>query len=406
MKKTSLLLFSIIFCTAIFAQETEKMFNTKISGYVLYEAFFDTYKSFDTRDGEVYLYPRPENLDANGDDLNEVLQFEMLAVQSRIKFTSTGPDVFGAKTLAVIEADFLGIGQNDTRQLRSRNLFIKLNWGTANVLLGQFWHPTIYTKNIPKVIHFGAGAPFHPLHRSAQARITLTPSDNLELLAAACVHGQTYHASVGIDAEQQRNAGLPDIQLRGVFKNDMLYAGLNGGMKFLKPRLVTAAGVKTDKIVSSYNAHAFLGLNLDPITLSGGLLYGQNLSHFVMLGGFASSSTDDDYDYTNYKTLSLYADGYLKANNMQIGGFFGYSKNLGTDEDITGLFSAARGATLSHIMRVAPRFVVSSGKMSFAVEYSLNAAVYGTTFDSKGKAEDTADPVINHKLLFAAKYAF
>jgi len=57
----------------LIAQETEKSFNPTISGYVGYEAFFDTYKSADTRDGEVYLYPLRQDLDVNGDDINKKL---------------------------------------------------------------------------------------------------------------------------------------------------------------------------------------------------------------------------------------------------------------------------------------------------------------------------------------------
>lgn len=403
MKKTTLLLFSVFLSIISFAQETEKTFQTTISGYVRYEAFFDTYKSVDTRDGEVYLYPLAEDLDVNGDDINQKLQFQMLSLQSRLKFAATGPDAFGAKTSAVIEGDFLGISQADVRQLRIRNAFMKLDWGTMNVILGQFWHPIIYTKAIPKVIHFGAAAPFHPLHRSAQARITLTPTENLELLAAALVHG--YHSSVG-PAESQRNAGLPDLQVRGIFKVSGAYVGLNAGYKFLTPRLETAAGVKTTKTLGSYNTHLFGGVNLDPVNLSGGLIYGQNLTHLVMIGGYASSDLTDDYDYTNYKTLSLYADGYITMDNLHVGGFFGYSKNLGADDDVTGLALYARGANLSHILRIAPRVAITSGKVNLAFEYGLNMAVYGTAFDAKGKATSNADPVFNHKLLFSAKYAF
>jgi len=327
----------------------------------------------------------------------------MLSIQSRIKFASTGPDAFGAKTSAAIETDFLGISQNDVRQLRIRNAFLKLDWGTTNLLLGQYWHPTIYTKAIPGVIHFGAAAPFHPLHRSSQARITFNPSENLELLAAALIHG--YHISSG-SAEAQRNAGLPDFQFRGIFKTDIFYFGANAGYKFLTPRLETATNLKTTKTVGSYNTHLFAGADIDPIHVSGGLIYGQNLTHFVMIGGYASSDVNDDYDYTNFKTMSIYADAYLKMDNLLFGGFAGYSKNLGADDDIMGPVIYGRALDASYIFRIAPRVVVVSGKTSFAFEYNLTGAAYGTAFDAKGKATDTDDIVVNNKLLFLAKYTF
>ena len=74
------------------------------------------------------------------------------------------------------------------------------------------------------------------------------------------------------------------------------------------------------------------------------------------------------------------------------GVFFGYSQNMGANEDYYSLstpaLAYARGETIDHILRVSPRIQYTSGKMTLILEHMFSSAVYGTTFDSKQKATD------------------
>ena len=97
MRKLLLLFLSVIFLPGILiSQETEQKHNLNFSGYIGYEMYFDTYNSATTRDGQVYLYPFAEDLDINGDDINQNFQSQMLSIQSRTRLTSSGLSAFGA----------------------------------------------------------------------------------------------------------------------------------------------------------------------------------------------------------------------------------------------------------------------------------------------------------------------
>src|SRR6056297_2163675 len=154
MRKIYLLLAAIAFSGFVSAQESNPQIN--FSGFVGYELFYDTYESVDSRDGEVYLYPLPANLDVNDNDLNKNSQIEMLSLSSRIRLGATGFKALGGDVSGMIETDFLGTGQPYTRMLRLRHAIIKVNWESGELLMGQYWHPMFVTSCFPSTIAFGA----------------------------------------------------------------------------------------------------------------------------------------------------------------------------------------------------------------------------------------------------------
>jgi len=404
----------VLISSAVIAQEEVKKPSVKISGYVRYEAFYDTYKSVDTRDGDVYLYPLAESLDASGNDINENGRLEMLSLQSRLKFAVTGPDAFGAKTSAVIETDLLGTSQNYTRMFRLRHAFMKLNWEKSELLMGQYWHPMWNPKCFPATLSFGAGVPFHVLNRSPQLRLTRKLTESITIMGAASMQG--YHKSVG-PATAQRDAGLPDMQIQLAYNSGPVYASLTAGYKWLKPILFTIDTISdgTDnkyvfnEISGSFNVQASLAIKAKPVTFKVQAILGENMTNYVMIGGYGmETGTMDQYghfEYANLKTMSTWAD--LSSNNKKInwGLFGGYSANLGSDVNYTSL-SYGRGENIASIFRVAPRVTYTSGKTMFGFEYMLGGAVYATSIDANGKASATADPTMNNRFLFSAKYSF
>lgn len=411
MKKLRLLFLSIIFLPSLlFSQEDQKI-NIGISGFVGYDFFFDTYESYDSRDGEVYLFPKAENLDDQGKDINENLSAQMLAVQSRARVTAAGLNAFGAKAKAVIEGDFLGTGTDYTRLFRLRHAFVQLDWDKAELLTGQTWHPMFVTGCFPGVFSFGAAAPFNPLNRAPQIRYTYKPTKNLDFMGALLYHGD--FKSTGPSGAQQ-NSGIPDVQFQFRFHNDLIYAGFTAGYKVLQPRLVTdTLARKTNETVGSYNLQAFAKITTNPLTIKLEGVYGQNLSNFVMIGGYGASKDPtivDDYSYVNLNTLSVWTELITNFDKVNFGLFAGYSANMGAKEDYYSLktddMPYVRGETIDNIYRVSPRIEFSSGKMKFVLEHMMTGAVYGTAFDSKHKATKTADATINHRILFGARYSF
>jgi len=406
MKRFTFLFVIILFLPGfLIAQEQTEELKVNFSGYVGYEMYFDTYNSVYTRDGEIYLYPKAEDLDVNGDDINKNFQSQMLSIQSRARLTASGLTAFGAKTSGVIEGDFLGTAQAYTRLLRLRHAFIKMDWTNSQLLMGHTWHPMFVTDCFPSVFAFGAGLPFQPLNRAPQIRYTFKPVSSLSFMGALISHG--YHKSSG-PTDAQKNSGLPEMQFQFKYKNEMLLAGFTVGSKFLTPRLETAAGEKTSETVGSYSLQAFGKLTTKPLTVKVEGIYGQNLSHLVMIGGYGAAENPaiiDDYSYSNINTVSFWTEAHTNFKKVNGGLFFGYSSNLGASDDYYSL-GYARGEDIDYIFRVSPRVQYTSGKTTFSFEYMMTGAAYATSFDANHKVTNTADATINHRFLIGAKYAF
>ncbi|PLX23065.1 MAG: hypothetical protein C0597_01475 [Marinilabiliales bacterium] len=409
MKKSYLSLFFLLLLPFLLeAQEEPEKLSVNFSGYVGYSFFFDTYESATTRDGLVYLYPLAENLDVNGDDLNKNFQSQMLSIESRARLTASGLTAFGAKSKAVIEGDFLGTGQDYTRLFRLRHAFAQLDWEKGQLIIGQTWHPLFVTGCYPGVFSFGAGAPFNPLNRAPQIRYTFMPTSNLDFMGALLMHGD-FRSSGPSDALQ--NSGFPDMQFQFRFHNDFIYTGFTAGYKILQPRTqIAATNTKTEEKIGSYNLQLFAKITTKPVIFKIEGIYGENLSHLVMIGGYGAdvdpfAPGNEDYSYVNLRTLTMWSEIATNFDSFNGGLFFGYSQNQGASDDYFSL-GYSRGENLHSIMRISPRLQYTSGKLTFILEHMLTSAVYGETFDSKGKVEDKADPTINHRIQLGAKYSF
>ncbi|MFW5707722.1 MAG: hypothetical protein ACOC12_07375, partial [Bacteroidota bacterium] len=92
MKKTLLLLLLTITGYSFSQADTTSVITIKPYGYVSYEVIYDTYRSLDTRDGELYLFPKRPVFDSNGNDINKRPKLNMLSVHSRFGFDIKGPE--------------------------------------------------------------------------------------------------------------------------------------------------------------------------------------------------------------------------------------------------------------------------------------------------------------------------
>lgn len=411
MKKLTLLFVIILILPCvIFAQEEPEKLKVDFTGYVGYDFFFDTYESVTSRDGEIYLYPLPENLDPQNNDINKNLQMEMRSLQSRAKLSASGLSAFGAKAKAVIEGDFLGTATSYSRLLRLRHAFIQLDWTKSQLVMGHTWHPMFVTDCFPGVYSFGAALPFNPLNRAPQIRYTFKPISSLSFMGALISSG--YHKSSG-PPDAHSNSGIPEFQFQFKYKTDFLLAGFTTGYKFLQPRDSTLSGVKTNEIIGSFNFQAFAKITTNPITIKAEGVYGQNLTNYVMIGGYGAAEAPmgptrvDDYSYTNINTLSLWTEVITNFKAFNAGVFFGYSSNLGAKGDYYSL-GYARGENIDYLFRLSPRVQYTSGKLAFTFEYMLTGAAYGTldTANHEYSFTDTEAPTINNRILLGARYKF
>jgi hypothetical protein len=410
MKKTFYFFILTFLFLSISAQSQDNPIQLRFYGYLNHQVLYDTYRSVDSRDGEFYLFPKKPVFDINGNDINKRSKFNMVEVQSRFGVNVQGPDAFGAKTMGKFEADFFGTHQNNVRLLRLRLAVINLKWQTTELMFGNAFHPTFVLDCFPNTVSFAAAVPFHPLNRSPQIRLKqfLTPGVSASL--SFLTHG--YHSSAGpVDA--QRNSGLPDTQLQLRFGEigNVLF-GVTAGYKYLSPRDITLDLLATSKNVGSYNLQAFTKIIASPITIKLQGNFGENLSHFFMIGGYGIKGTPEtvdlngDYDYANLRTISAWSDIHYNRKSFEIGLFTGYTENLGSKDNYIPVADLSRYDDLHYLFRVSPRIYYIHNNLSFGFEYAFYSAVYASEFNLNRKPISSMDPAINNHIIFQTRYVF
>jgi hypothetical protein len=413
-------------------KKEESKFGISFSGFVKTDIFYDTRQTVNIREGHFLLYPDNISTDANGNDVNDKSTFNILSIQTRLKGSITGPDAFGAKTSGVLEADFFGnaaSGLDDVNGFRLRHAFVKLNWKTTELLVGQYWHPMFIAESFPGTISFNTGAPFQPFSRNPQIRFSKTLG-GLKLIATVFAQrdfasmgpeyvfaNNTYSSSSVSSSKFLRNAGVPNAHFQLQFnpKSSEHLFGAGIDYKSLLPELYTVNNAKNKRFessekVGSMSAIAFAKLKFKPVTVKLEGVYAQNATDMVMIGGYAVSQINDtatgSKDFTNLNTGSVWLDVNTHGKKVQFGLFVGYTKNMGSTETVKTSTFYARGANIDNVYRVAPRVVFTSGKLDIALELEHTVAAYGK-ISANTKAELTdLKAVANNRALLAFVYKF
>ena len=388
-------------------------FTLAVSGFVKTDIFYDSRQTVSIREGHFLLYPKGPAPAPDGADANARGSFNILSVQTRVAAKATGPDALGAKTSAYLEAEFFGTSDADINGLRLRHGYVKLNWPRSELLIGQFWHPLFVTECFPDVVSFNTGAPFQPFNRSPQVRFTQA-FGRLSLAATALAQRDfTSNGPDGPGSIYLRNAARPEFNLKLQFaaRNDErkteTVAGAAADVMTVAPRIATAAGYATDESLTGLAAMAFFKQKWPKWTWKAEAVWGQNLHHLTMIGGYGVREVVDpvrmDWAYTPVATFSAWTEAQTNGGPWQTGLFAGYSKNLGARREITGA-TFSRGPDIDEIYRLSPRLVYNAGKVRLAGEVELTAASYGAP-DPFGKVRN-ARFVRNVRLLLAAYYFF
>ena len=379
MKNKYLIILIVILPLIIIAQETDKQkFGIKFSGFVRNDVIYNTRQVISARgEDDFVLAPKPVELDPEGNDINDVPNYNIISFTTRIRGKITGPDAFGAKTSGLIETDFLGSTGASKFDLRLRHAIVKLDWKKGHLMIGQYWHPMFVTDCYPKTLSFGAGITFNPFARNPQIRYTYNFTEKLSIAAAALSQGQ--YRSKG-DHYSQQNSGIPETNLHIQYKSDFITVGAQFDYQVLKPRIKTDSNYTTNTTISSMSYLAYMKFNLKPITVKLYGIYGQGNDNMVMMGGYAI--TDKVYNadqinknyvgYTSYNSATGWLDIETTGKKIQYGIFFGYSKNLGTADSVITSSYTGRWGNVNTLMRIAPRVIVRSNnfKIGFEIEYS------------------------------------
>lgn len=413
MKKVSLIIVSIL-CLGqgAVAQDEDKGWGIKFSGFVKTDIFYDTRQSTASnglREGHFYLFPDNVLYDNEMNDLNANPSFHILNIQTRVRGDITGPDAFGAKVSGAIEAEFFGTGESDINGFRLRHSYVKMDWPKVTLLAGQYWHPMFPAENFPGTVSFNTGAPFVPFSRNPQVRVVYTPGKMLSMTLAA--YSQRDFTSPGPDGNNSkyiRNSGMPGMHLQlrlPVSTSLTAWGGVD--YKVLRPEIKTPANTETTATVGSLSAFATLKLKRGPVNFSVMGVYAENAADMMMTGGYASAGFTDPAnqarEWTTINTASFWADISTTLGKTNLGLFSGYSKNLGSRLPIDGDFYG-RGGNIDHLFRLSPRITVTEGKLSIAAELENTLAAYGTT-QPDGRVTETGS-VTNVRLLLSFIYRF
>ncbi|MBK3517581.1 hypothetical protein [Carboxylicivirga marina] len=408
MKRILTTLIVVVLTTMVFAQEEKKPFKVEIHGFVGVNAYMDTRQSVSVRNGNIYLFPKSASLDAEGNDINDEAYYDMDAAFSRFNIGVSGPEVFGAKSFAFIEGDFLG-DKNPNHQdvnFRLRHAFIRLNWDKTSLLVGQYWHPLFITENFANTVNLSCGTPYHPLNRQPMIRLGYQLTDKVEAIGFAM--SQNDFLDKGMH-EASENSLIPEMALQLKFKNKGFFAAVTGGFKALKPALVDPnTGIKTDELAKGSYFTGSIKNDFGAFTFKTEALFTAGMTNVVMLGGFAEKTNQpgEPRKYTAIKNFAFWADIESNAKKVKPGVLFGYTENLGAYDKATPLAGYTIGGNIANMYSIVPRVkFMATPKIWFGVEWMYVVAAYGDSYDEYAKPVELTD-YSNNRVTASMRYTF
>jgi len=396
-----LFLFILFFCSTsvLSAQSTEekKPVKVKFGGYVHSLFTYDTRQTVSAREGFILLYPKDELLDASGKDINKGGVYNMAVIQSRVNAKITGPDILGAKTNGLLEAEWIGNAESDVNGMRLRHAFVNLDWGNTSLLIGQTWSPLFVAEVFPGTVGANAGLPFKPFARNPQVRITHKMNNWKFLAALASERDYTSTGPNGGSNQYLRNAGLPIVQAQVHYYAGKHLIGASAEFKNIKPTLKTSTGYKADETLSSWAMMAYFKLNFKPLTFKAQATYGSNMTDVLMLGGYAAKSLNpvtNEAAYTPIKVLGTWADLSYQKNDYTLGLLAGYSKNYGADDKVVSGMIYSRSQNIGELYRISPRISKKINNLKVELEAEYTAAAYADSTD--GAINEKAEVINSH----------
>ncbi len=389
-----------------------------LTGYIKHEAFWDSLQVVGFGDDQDLLYPERKILDQNCADINAKGQFDMVAIQTRMRFEMQGPEVKDAKTHGVIEYDFFGKA-DILNIVRMRHAHFFLTWQSVEILAGQAYHPLYVIGGDPRTLSFNTGIPMDTFARNPQFRVTWSPNPHVALIFCASTELDfPSDGPIGFSSTYLRNAVIPMLDFQIQTRWDENLFGIGFDFKQIQPRLVTNNCYKAYERLSSFIAIAYTVLKWETFNTRLKFIFVENGTDQSMITGYAVNCIDpitDHRSYVNIRGLSVWNDSEItRYKNIIPGWFIGFIKNIGTG---TPIFSDVvdsecniierrifgRGTDLDYVFRVSPRVQWIVNNFMFGVELEYTRAGYGTINLCNGRV-DCVDPVANTRLLVTLFY--
>ncbi len=387
--------------------------TVSVYGFVRAEAWVDSRQIASLGNGTVSLFPLPERLDANGEDLNGSASSNSIALGTRLGANVAGPVALGARSSGRFEVDFVGTTEATVGSIRLRHAYVTFEWPRFTLLVGQTWHP-MANNDIFQHIHFYP-FPFLPTSFNPQLRGTLTLQGTR--LSGVLATGNQLLGPSGLSTQYLRNALLPDAGLKIERDFGPNVIGLQGGYKRVRPRTEVQNGtgvvLKATEEVGGYYFGGYTNIVTKPAAFNLNVAYGQNLTDLLLLGGYAVKSLNPatgEESYTPTKTLSVsgeIARARFLARSINYGVWGGFEKQYGTEDPNAGIYFA-QGYTpnlaIDKLYRVIPHLTVRSGATLFFANVQFTWAEWGTP-DAEGRVRNAESvlhvrPTVGFLLLF------
>lgn len=383
--KKNLLSIFFIFCSLYGISQESKTF--KLYGFARTDFFSDSYKMCSNVQDLFSLYPMNKNLNADGEDLNDVSSAALMSIASRIGLDFSSPaGIFNAKTAeAKLETDFGG--SPTFMLLRIRQAYAKILWDNSELLVGQTWHPMFVLATQPNVLSLNTGSPFQPFNRSPQVRFDYQ-MNKLKFTAAAIY--QMMYTSQGPDGagtSYQRNAVVPDLYVGIEYKKNNMLIGLGGDYKSIMPQryFVDDHAIQhvNHKVLSTPAIMGYGALTNGKLTVKAKVLFGQNLTEHNIIGGYVITP---DNKYIPYNSFSSFIH-FNYGKTHQFGLLLGYTANLGPSKSILqagdfygfGITNAnlANERIIGNIFRITPTYSYNIKNWRLGVELEYTNAAWG-----------------------------
>lgn len=377
MRKAVITWISLLIPFVLSAQQSDTPL-LKFSGMVKADYMFDSRQTVAAREGHFLLFPSPFLEGTDGQDINALPNFNILAIQTKGRVDIAGGEFFGMKASGAIEGEFFGHSNADVNGFRLRHAYVKLSGEKLDILMGQYWHPMFVTACYPGVYSVDTGSPFTPFNRSPQVRIE-TKGKTKIIGVASTQRDFASSGPAGTNSIYLRNATIPNLHFQIQHNTVNLVAGIGVDFKSLIPRATDLLGSATRTRVNSTTLIAYTKYTHGSFQWKAFGTLGQNLTDHLMLGGYAEIGVDSltgKYAYEPTKTAAGWTEISFKVKRMEGGLFLGYTRNLGLTKPLVG-YVYGLGSNIRELYRIAPRIGWFYGKSTIGMELEYTHAQYG-----------------------------
>lgn len=383
--------------------QTDTTASRKVSfdlhGFVNPHYYADSREVMGGREDMMLFFPKPVNPDANGIDLNDGWQANMMAITTRLGLRINGPDMLGASTGAYIEGDFTGSTNATNNNLRLRHAYFNLDWGHHRLLAGQYWYAMVIHEIMPMTNPLNMGAPFHCYARQPQVRYEYH-LDGFEAMAVA--QWQLDNMSQGLlngvptsSTLFARHSLVPEINAQLRYRKGALFLGAAANLKTIQPIVPDPQ----KRLHTSLTYSVFGSLTLKGVTFKAQTLLNNSLYEGCSLGGYLiyTSVMGNEIMFRDWTFNTVWLDIERNRGHWRPGIFLGYAQKQ-DEGPVLAIYSTTavlgRGYDIDYLWRIQPRLTYATEKgLSFTAEAEYTYAGY-------------TDPVGNLRLSLSAVYAF